>query len=66
MKTKRRALVLCDETARHPFRQSLPPHVRQLVGTPATFALPRFDRDDWRDFMLAYAAATVAAATFFA
>jgi hypothetical protein len=24
----RRSLVLGDETARHPFRQSLPPHVR--------------------------------------
>jgi len=25
----RRALVLTDETARHPFRASLPPHVRE-------------------------------------
>jgi len=25
----RRSLVLGDETARHPFRQNLPPHVRQ-------------------------------------
>ena len=26
----RRSLVLTDETARHPFRASLPPHVREL------------------------------------
>lgn len=28
----RRALVLTDESARHPFLASLPPHIRQRAG----------------------------------
>jgi hypothetical protein len=31
---KRRALVLTSESARHPFRQSLPPHVLQPLPEP--------------------------------
>jgi hypothetical protein len=64
MSTKRRALVLVDESARHPFLASLPPHVR------------RIDRDldvrghtsgpGWRDFLSAYCAGVVAVAVFIA
>ncbi|MCW1428114.1 hypothetical protein [Novosphingobium sp. JCM 18896] len=62
--SKRRALVLSDESARHPFLASLPAHVR------------RVDRDldvrsrthgaGWRDFLTAYSACLAAVATFIA
>lgn len=62
--SKRRALVLTDESARHPFLASLPAHVR------------RIDRDldvrshthgsGWRDFLTAYSACFAAVATFIA
>lgn len=32
---KRRALVLTNESARHPFRQSLPPHVFDIAPLEA-------------------------------
>lgn len=31
---KRRALVLTSESARHPFRQTLPPHVLKPLAEP--------------------------------
>lgn len=34
----RRALVLTDESARHPFRRGLPAHVRETKAPAATFA----------------------------
>lgn len=65
---KRRALVLTDEAARHPFLRSLPAHVRaSAVGEPAS---PRSLRNwsvegrDWRDFFLTYCAAFVAVTAF--
>ena len=60
---KRRALVLVDEAARHPFLRSLPPHVRQPVEEPPS---PRrwFTLQDLRDFLMAYCAMFVAVSTF--
>ena len=64
---KRRALVLTDESAGHPFLRSLPPHVRR---PSATGAEPRRDwrvsARDWRDFFLTYCAAVVAVTAFIA
>lgn len=62
----RRSLVLTDETARHPFLASLPPHVRK--GTPPV----RVERKPWlrladlRDFLVAYCACFVGVSVFFA
>ncbi|MFN3517110.1 MAG: hypothetical protein ACK4YM_08125 [Novosphingobium sp.] len=63
---KRRSLVLTDETARHPFRAQLPPHV--LRGT-RPLALPGrrwFSMDDLRDFLLAYSACFLAVSLYIA
>ncbi|MCP3734777.1 hypothetical protein M9979_07830 [Sphingomonas sp. RP10(2022)] len=43
-----RRLVLTNESARHPFRRSLPPPV---VASPR-----RRDDEDWKLFMLSFAA----------
>lgn len=43
-----RRLVLTTESARHPFRRSLPP--------PAPIAVPRDDDRDWKLFALSFAA----------
>ncbi|MCZ8323715.1 MAG: hypothetical protein O9283_00450 [Sphingomonadaceae bacterium] len=60
----RRALVLTDETARHPFRASLPPHVRKgIEPRPARVRSP-FTMQDLRDFLLAYCACFLAVSTF--
>ncbi len=64
----RRYLVLGDETARHPFRQSLPPQVRKeaLVATsPQSWreALT-ITRDDVRGFATSYIACLVAVIAF--
>ncbi len=62
----RRSLVLVDETARHPFLQALPPHIRR--GSKA-LAVPRkrgITADDVRDFLLAYCACFIAATAFIA
>ena len=62
----RRSLVLVDETARHPFLQMLPPHVRR-AETPRD---PRrgwhLTTDDLRQFLLAYCACFMAATAFLA
>lgn len=52
----RRSLVLTDESARHPFLASLPPHIRR--GTePVPSHMPwRITAQDLRDFLLAYCA----------
>jgi hypothetical protein len=57
----RRALVLTDEAARHPFLASLPPWVRQ-AGEPLAVPgrKPRVTGKDWRDFLAAYCASFVA------
>ena len=68
MKTMtRRSLVLTDETARHPFLASLPPHVRrgteplQLLRSPRWLSL-----DSVREFLIAYCACFVAVSAFIA
>ncbi len=44
-----RRLVLTTESARHPFRQTLPPPV-------ALAARPRDDDKDWKLFLLSFSA----------
>ena len=43
-----RRLVITNEAARHPFRQTLPP--------PVFAAPPRSDDQDWRLFLLSFGA----------
>jgi hypothetical protein len=60
----RRSLVLTDETARHWFRTSLPPHVkRDLLPIPAE-ALWRLTMADVRGFASTYVATTAAVLAF--
>jgi hypothetical protein len=60
----RRSLALTDETARHWFRRSLPPHVkRDLLPIPAE-GLWRLTVEDVRGFASAYVAATAAIFAF--
>jgi hypothetical protein len=65
--TSRRALVLTDESARHPFRITLPPHV---CATPVRDSLLRslkeaFQRD-WRSVATTYCATFCAVTLFMA
>ena len=61
---RRRSLVLTDESARHPFRASLPPHVkRDLHDIPAE-SLWRLTMEDARGFASVYVAATAAVLAF--
>ncbi|MBA3862703.1 MAG: hypothetical protein CVT75_07880 [Alphaproteobacteria bacterium HGW-Alphaproteobacteria-14] len=60
----RRSLVLSDESARHWFRSSLPPHVkRDLLPIPAE-ALWRLTMSDVRGFASTYVALTAAIFVF--
>ena len=60
MTNRRRALVLTDESAGHPFRRSLPQHVRRDSKTPADRVRGwRLTPRDWRDFLSAYGACFV-------
>ena len=60
----RRSLVLTDESARHWFRRSLPPHVRaDLIPIPAE-GLWRLTMEDVRGFASTYVAATAALLAF--
>jgi hypothetical protein len=60
----RRSLVLTDETARHRFRASLPPHVkRDLIPIPAE-VLWRLTLEDVRGVASTYAALTLAIFAF--
>lgn len=67
MISMRRALVLTNEQARHPFRRSLPVHVfvmpQKDVAPPRA---PRSDNEDqdWKLFMLSFAAFFTVAYTF--
>ncbi|GGA05543.1 MAG: hypothetical protein COW16_02010 [Sphingomonadales bacterium CG12_big_fil_rev_8_21_14_0_65_65_10] len=57
----RRALVLTDEGARHPFRMSLPRHVTRIPVPPQTTATrPWITRQDARTFVHFYVACFVA------
>ncbi|MFM5908815.1 MAG: hypothetical protein ACKOPO_14700 [Novosphingobium sp.] len=64
----RRALVVTDESARHPFRMSLPPHVRRLIvdeNRSAAEAKPwRFNLEDVKLFLMAYCACFMAVSTW--
>jgi hypothetical protein len=60
----RRNLVLTDETARHWFRRSLPPHIKaDLIPIPAE-SLWRLTTADVRGFASVYLAATAAVFAF--
>jgi hypothetical protein len=61
----RRALVITNESARHPFRQSLPRHVCtvRVVEKPAR---QRADDQDWKLFLLSFAAFFTVAYSFIA
>lgn len=64
---KRRSLVLTDETARHPFLASLPPHVRRGTEPVQLIRRPRWlSMDEIRDFLVAYCVCFVAVGTFIA
>lgn len=63
---KRRSLVITDESARHPFLASLPPHVRSAAQPMALRRGWRLEARDWRDFLAAYCASFVAVMMFIA
>lgn len=58
---KRRALVLTSESARHPFRQTLPPHVLKPLPDPA-----KRNNEDIKLFLTSFAAFFVATYSFIA
>ncbi|AUW57397.1 hypothetical protein C1T17_04060 [Sphingobium sp. SCG-1] len=60
---KRRALVLTSESAGHPFRRSLPPHVLVM---PKHDAPAKSDDQDWKLFGLSFAAFFTAFYSFIA
>ncbi|MEP3050104.1 MAG: hypothetical protein ABJP48_02555 [Erythrobacter sp.] len=62
----RRKLVLTDEAARHPFRASLPAHVRSDELAAPAESLWRLTRDDVRGFVSTYVAAFAAMLVFIA
>lgn len=69
MSQKRRALVLTDESARHWFLRSLPPHVRHVERVTRTDGSHKrsgaaITSGDWRSFLTNYSAAFVAFTTF--
>ena len=61
---RRRSLVLTDESARHPFRASLPPHVKRDIHDIPAESLWRLTMDDARGFASVYVAATAAILAF--
>jgi hypothetical protein len=62
----RRALVVTDETARHPFLASLPPHVRRLPEADKSRRTWRITTQDVKEFLMAYCACFVAVSAFIA
>ncbi len=62
----RRALVVTDESARHPFLQSLPPHVRRGAAAKPARGGWNVSLRDWRDFLLSYCACFVAVSAYIA
>jgi hypothetical protein len=62
----RRALVITDETARHPFLASLPPHIRGLDQKDPPQRAWRITLQDLKDFLLAYCACFMAVSAFIA
>jgi hypothetical protein len=62
----RRALVMTDETARHPFLASLPPHIRGFAAQGPAQRTWRITVQDVKDFLLAYCACFLAVSAFIA
>ncbi|HOB13751.1 MAG TPA: hypothetical protein PKN09_05875 [Novosphingobium sp.] len=62
----RRSLVITDETARHPFLASLPPHVRASAEPPKARRQAWFSLNDLRDFLMAYCACFLATSLYIA
>jgi hypothetical protein len=63
----RRSLVLTSEGARHPFRQSLPPHVYVPHAEPRRRrSLREVLLEDWKSFAGTYCATFVAVSLFVA
>lgn len=60
----RRALVMTDETARHPFLASLPPHIRGFAVQGPAQRTWRITVQDVKDFLLAYCACFLAVSAF--
>lgn len=63
-KRGRRGLVLTDERARHPFRASLPPHVRDELHDIPAESLWRLTADDVRGIASTYFATFAAVLVF--
>jgi len=62
----RRSLVLSDETARHPFLASLPPHVRGGTEPDPVRTGWAITQEDVRGFVAAYIACLLAVSIFIA
>lgn len=62
----RRALVLTDETARHAFRASLPPHIRSERPTARRTIDWRLSASDVKGFATVYLASFAAVLAFIA
>ena len=62
----RNALVLTDESARHPFRASLPPHICRGIKPHPARPGRAFAKDDVRAFFSAYIACLLAVLIFIA
>lgn len=60
----RRALVVTDERARHPFLASLPPHVRRGIEPIRRRVAGHITLQDVKEFLMAYCACFVAVTTF--
>lgn len=60
----RRSLVLTEESSRHPFRASLPPHVKSGIFDIPAESLWRLTAADVRGFASAYVAVTAAVLVF--
>ena len=61
----RRALVLTNEAARHPFRQQQPRHIFENDARPdETAPVDVSDDNDWKLFLLSFAAFFTVAYTF--
>jgi len=63
-RTGRRALVLTDESARHPFRSILPPRVRAEIFDIPAEKLWALTRDDVRGVASTYVTVTAAVLAF--
>jgi hypothetical protein len=62
----KRALVLTDERAKHPFRATLPAHVRSSEYEAPAEVLWKLTRDDVRGFATVYFAAVASILVFIA